>query len=151
MILTLIINGGAFVGEVEKLLERKRQLDEKIKTAKAREAKNERAEDTRKKILLGAFIAQKDSWLKKVTESPEFDRFITRNIDRKLFGLTEIEMEERQKDQTQLSKKISETPDEEIKMSKMEDQISSLSKNTDEESKHKGSFEIKPDTPIDEL
>lgn len=96
------------MGELEKLLEQKKRIEERIRTAQARETKKARADDTRKKILLGAFIAQKDSWLKKIIESPDFEKFITRNIDRKLFGLTEIATaeieEEKQETQTQNSK-----------------------------------------------
>ncbi len=62
------------------------ELDAKKKALQARLNKQKRAEDTRRKILLGSMVLAKlkdnsvNNWVKK-----ELTDFLTRDIDRKLF------------------------------------------------------------------
>ena len=69
-------------------LKKKEILDARIQQAESRFKVKERKEDTRRKILIGAFMMEKlkkeekfDSMIK------ELDGFLTRNSDRKLFGM----------------------------------------------------------------
>lgn len=78
------------IAEQEKRL--KQLKEQKVKAerrAKAEQKKRERADDTRRKILLGALWLEK---LKNGTASVEkakeqLDPFLKRNADRELFGL----------------------------------------------------------------
>jgi len=70
-----------------KLLEKKQKLEQQIANAKTRMKKTERAFDTRKKILIGAYfldVKYKDNQdeLKKL-----MDGFLVRDNDRALFDL----------------------------------------------------------------
>jgi chaperonin cofactor prefoldin len=72
---------------LEKLLEKKQKLEQQIASAKSRMKKKERAEDTRKKILVGAYFLEvkykdKEDELKKI-----LDGFLVRDNDRALFDL----------------------------------------------------------------
>ena len=74
---------------LEKLKKQKEILDARIQQAESRFKVKERKEDTRRKILIGAFMMEKlkkedkfDSMIK------ELDEFLTRNSDRKLFRMT---------------------------------------------------------------
>lgn len=76
------------VTQLEKLKKQKEILDARIQQAESRLKVKERKEDTRRKILIGAFMIEKlkkeekfDSMIK------ELDGFLTRNSDRKLFEL----------------------------------------------------------------
>jgi hypothetical protein len=74
----------------EKLLEKKRQIEERIRVAETREREDDRKKDTRRKILAGAVV------LEEAAKKPEFHQelmrmiggFLTRPADRKLFGLS---------------------------------------------------------------
>lgn len=75
--------------EIEKLLEQKKQLENKIKTVKAKEAAKKRKIDTRKKVLLGATmmtaVHNKDvEWhhLKAL-----LNKYLIKDKDRVLFDL----------------------------------------------------------------
>ena len=64
-------------------------MDARIQQAESKLKVKERKEDTRRKILIGAFMIEKlkkeetfDSIIK------ELDGFLTRNSDRKLFGMS---------------------------------------------------------------
>jgi len=74
--------------QLEKLKKQKEILDARIQQAESRFKVKERKEDTRRKILIGAFMMEK---LKKEEKFDsminELDGFLTRNSDRKLFGL----------------------------------------------------------------
>lgn len=70
-----------------KLLEKKQKIEQQIATAKARMKKDDRAVDTRKKILVGAYFLEvkykdKEDELKKL-----LDGFLVRDNDRSLFDL----------------------------------------------------------------
>ena len=75
-----------------KLLQKKNDLNEQIKREEARLDKKKRVEDTRRKILVGAFILDKASrdeqyngWLLKVLNG-----YLTRSDGRALFGLPPV-------------------------------------------------------------
>ena len=74
--------------QLEKLKRQKEILDARIQQAESRFKVKERKEDTRRKILIGAFMMEK---LKKEEKFDsminELDGFLTRNSDRKLFGM----------------------------------------------------------------
>lgn len=74
--------------QLEKLKRQKEILDARIQQVESRFKVKERKEDTRRKILIGAFMMEK---LKKEEKFDsminELDGFLTRNSDRKLFGL----------------------------------------------------------------
>ncbi|NTF65800.1 mobilization protein [Rhizobium rhizogenes] len=73
--------------------ERLAQIEAQRKTLKARLGKQERAEDTRRKVLLGALVLHRlengkdefsrnlSAWLRR-----ELPGFLTRDIDRQLFS-----------------------------------------------------------------
>jgi large subunit ribosomal protein L7/L12 len=73
---------------IQDLIKKKEALEAKIESLKARERVQQRKDETRKKILLGAYIIEHQGegidwqeWLKKL------DPFLERDNDRKLFGL----------------------------------------------------------------
>ena len=73
---------------LEKLLKQQSMLDARIKAIKAREAYQERKNETRRKILAGAYILEqhtKDGTMHQLTK--ELDWYLTRKNDRALFGL----------------------------------------------------------------
>ena len=79
---------------LEDLYKKRQALDARIELIKAKDRERQRKEETRKKILLGAFILQHQgegvdwqAWLKKL------DGFLERENDRKLFGLPVEEKE----------------------------------------------------------
>lgn len=72
---------------LEKLLEKKQKIEQQIASAKSRLKRKERATDTRKKILVGAYFLEvkykdKEDELKKL-----LDGFLVRDNDRALFDL----------------------------------------------------------------
>ena len=76
------------MNQLEKLKRQKEILDARIQQAESRFKVKERKEDTRRKILIGAFMMEKlkkeekfDSMIK------ELNGFLTRDSDRKLFGM----------------------------------------------------------------
>ena len=75
---------------LEKLLEKREKLNAQIQKVRTRQTAQERKEDTRRKILLGALV-------KEMMEKGELDEkvmmkrlegFLTRDIDKKLFGFS---------------------------------------------------------------
>jgi hypothetical protein len=73
---------------LEKLINRKTQLEAKIKLIEARNKENNRKEDTRRKILAGAFVLHKheqEGLMEKLIQ--ELDAFLFKPADRALFGL----------------------------------------------------------------
>jgi hypothetical protein len=73
--------------------ERLAQIEAQRKTLKARLGKQERAEDTRRKVLLGALVLHrlengKDEFSRNLSAwlSRELPRFLIRDIDRQLFS-----------------------------------------------------------------
>nr|AAX38517.1 ORF110 [Leptospirillum ferrooxidans] len=75
----------------DKLKKAKAQKQQIERAEKTRLSKKQRAEETRKKILLGSYYMTKmaDEELKKKIISG-LDKFLTRNDDRALFGLPEL-------------------------------------------------------------
>ena len=80
---------------LQDLIKKKEALEAKIESLKARERVQQRKDETRKKILIGAYILEHqgegidwESWLKKLGP------FLQRENDRKLFGLEPLKKEE---------------------------------------------------------
>ncbi len=80
------------MNELEKLLEKEKQLKAKIQAAKYREREKERKLDTRRKILIGAMVLEgmKNSEEYEAKIRQNLDKYLTKNKDRVLFGLPEI-------------------------------------------------------------
>jgi large subunit ribosomal protein L7/L12 len=79
---------------LEKLKRQKEMIEARIQKAEAHHKHRERKEETRRKILLGAYFLdklRKDGTLESV--KLELDSFLTRDSDRKLFGLIPLENE----------------------------------------------------------
>jgi hypothetical protein len=75
--------------KLKKLIEKKQHLENRIKLEQNRIAKKERRIDTRKKILAGAYILEE--YKDKMPELiKKLDKFLTRPLDRQLFGLAPI-------------------------------------------------------------
>ena len=76
------------MNQLEKLKKQKEILDARIQQAESKLKVKERKEDTRRKILIGAFMMEK---LKKEEKFDsmiqELDGFLMRNSDRKLFWM----------------------------------------------------------------
>ncbi|HME43912.1 MAG TPA: hypothetical protein VKF36_12550 [Syntrophorhabdales bacterium] len=77
------------IATIEKIKEQRKQLDKRLVVMKEELKKQERLEDTRKKILIGAYFMEKykDSMNDLL---PQLDRFLVRDLDRKLFGLSPL-------------------------------------------------------------
>lgn len=72
--------------KLQKLIDQRNQLEERIKRQKMKLDSRERQRDTRRKILAGAYL------LEKYKEKPEelkslLDKFLSRPADRELFNL----------------------------------------------------------------
>jgi len=77
------------VAVIEKIKEQKKQLDKRLVIMKDKLKKQERLEDTRKKILVGAYFMEK--YKDKMHDLlPQLDRFLVRDLDRELFGLSPL-------------------------------------------------------------
>ena len=77
--------------KLEELEAKKKKLELEAKRLKSSISKKERTEDTRRKILLGSLLMAKvenGQWSQENLMG-ELDGFLTRDIDRKLFGLPE--------------------------------------------------------------
>ncbi len=74
---------------LEHLLEKKKLLEARIQKLKAIESAKKRKEDTRKKILLGALVVHliETGYFQKEEIYKQLDKFLDKEIDRKLFGL----------------------------------------------------------------
>lgn len=80
------------MSDLEKLLEKEKQLKAKIQAVKSREREKERKLDTRRKILIGAMILEgmKNSEDYDLKIRQNLDKYLTKNNDRALFGLPDI-------------------------------------------------------------
>lgn len=80
------------MSELEKLLEKEKQLKAKIQAAKSRESEKQRKLETRRKILIGAMVLEgmKNSEDYETKIRQNLDKYLTKNKDRVLFGLPEI-------------------------------------------------------------
>ena len=79
---------------IEKLKHQKQILEARIQKAESLQKQRDRKADTRRKILLGAYFLEKlrkDGTLEAI--KPELNNFLTRNIDRALFGLPALDTE----------------------------------------------------------
>ncbi len=77
------------IERIKDLEEKKKQIEAKIQKLKTIESAKKRKEDTRRKILLGALVIHlmsKGYWQKEEIYS-QLDKFLDRDIDRRLFGL----------------------------------------------------------------
>jgi len=73
---------------LEKLIKQKQQLESKIKLMESRQSDRLRKEDTRRKILAGAFVLNKYTEAGSMGElTHELDQFLFKPADRALFGL----------------------------------------------------------------
>ena len=85
----------------EKLRQLKEQKAKAERRARAAIKKQERAKDTRRKILLGAMMLEKikrgDTDVNQIRA--DLDPFLKRNADRELFGLPPLATNNRQSDQ----------------------------------------------------
>ena len=80
---------------LERLKMQKEKLEARIQKAEARKKVNDRKEDTRRKILVGSYyldMAQKEGKWEQLVQ--RMDKYLTRNSDRKLFGLSESTIDE---------------------------------------------------------
>jgi len=78
---------------LKKLEERRSKIAAEIARVKAREAAQNRKEDTRRKVLLGALLlamVEKGEWPKEKIDSA-LARFLSRPQDRSLFDLPPVE------------------------------------------------------------
>lgn len=76
--------------KLEKLLEQKAKLDERLKDELSKNKNRERKLDTRRKVLLGALCQarmEKDAAFKADIEKA-LPSFLTRRTDREVFGLS---------------------------------------------------------------
>ena len=74
---------------LQKLIEQRQKIEERIKTEQAKLQKKERQEDTRKKILVGAlFLEEYKDKMPELTR--KMDKFLKRAADRELFGLSPV-------------------------------------------------------------
>lgn len=72
---------------LEKLLEQKKQIEERIKLLKNKKQAEERKKDTRSKIILGAFVKSKPELFQQIAGSEDFKKYVVREHDRALFDL----------------------------------------------------------------
>lgn len=84
---------------IQRLEERKKTIDAQLREAKNRAKKKARAEDTRRKILLGALMLEEmdrdEAFAERVRA--KLNRYLTREVDRELFGLPPRLAAEKQK------------------------------------------------------
>jgi hypothetical protein len=76
---------------LEKLKEQRDKINARIQQKEARLKTSERKIDTRKKILIGSYFldeAIKSGTFEEIKK--KLDSFLTRNSDRRLFGLYEL-------------------------------------------------------------
>ena len=76
--------------KLESLLKKREQLNAQIQKERNKHTQQQRKEDTRRKILLGALVMDlmKKGELDEKKIMKRLDGFLTKDIDRKLFDLT---------------------------------------------------------------
>ena len=76
--------------KLEELLKKREQLNAQISKERNKQSQQQRKEDTRRKILLGALMLErmKKDELNEKKIMKRLDGFLTRDIDRKLFEFT---------------------------------------------------------------
>lgn len=78
--------------KIESLEKKLEQIKAQLTTEKARAKTQERKDDTRRKILLGAYLLEKEA-MAELTK--KMDGFLKKPADRKLFGLAPLKTENR--------------------------------------------------------
>jgi hypothetical protein len=86
LILTLAL-GGKLAMDIEKAKERHKKLGESIRKFEQAQNKKERTKETRRKILIGAAMMSAPEQYDKFVKSDLFNKYLTENRDRDLFGL----------------------------------------------------------------
>ena len=78
---------------IKELEQKKKQLEARIQKLKAAESAKKRKEDTRRKILLGAMVMKliETGYWSQDEIYQQLDKFLDKELDRKLFGLVELE------------------------------------------------------------
>jgi len=78
---------------LQKLEAKKQQIDAQIDKLKALNSEERRKKETRQKILLGAWILNQIETGEMVKEEvmAKMDKYLTKNIDRKVFDLPPLE------------------------------------------------------------
>jgi hypothetical protein len=80
--------------KVQKLKEKRNALNARIQMIEAREKTRERKEETRRKILVGAYFLDEHRKNEKMEELvKKLNHYLERNLDRKLFDLPELNNE----------------------------------------------------------
>ena len=81
---------------LENLWENPKQPWARIQEIKAQESTEKRKEDTRKKILLGAMVMHliETGYWSKESIYEQLDKFLDKELDRQLFGLSELQQDE---------------------------------------------------------
>ncbi len=117
--------------KLEKLLEKREQLNAEIQKARARETAQKRKEDTRRKILLGALVIEMmdKGELDDGVIMKRLEGFLTRDIDRKLFdfpikgdGKVEENLKETTTEKESISSEKNSESDEVLKSDKESDE-----------------------------
>ena len=116
------------MADLEKLLEKKKELEKRIRLEKSALAKAERGKDTRRKILIGAYIHSRDDMYNHIVNSSDFNQYITRVDDRKLFGFNISEIQQKH------------DSDQSIEQNQIQEQENKSIENIP------GSFKIEPDS-----
>ena len=80
------------MANIEKLLQQRAQIDARIQAAKARLSQAERKDDTRRKVLLGAFVLEAlgGNVVALELNGRKLADFIQRDADRALLGLPSL-------------------------------------------------------------
>jgi len=84
-----------FNDRIKQLEEKKQQINARIQKLKAQESEKKRKQETRRKILLGAWVLnkiEKGDWSKDDIWN-EMDEYLTKEVDRKLFDLPPLDQE----------------------------------------------------------
>lgn len=81
------------MSDLDKLLEKEKQLKAKIQAIKLKEKQKERKLDTRRKILIGAMVLEgmRNSESYENNIKSNLDKYLTKDKDRNLFNLAPIE------------------------------------------------------------
>lgn len=77
------------MSELDRLLEKEKQLKAKIQAAKSRESEKQRKLETRRKILIGSMVIEgmknSEDYKEKIRQN--LDKYLTKERDRALFDL----------------------------------------------------------------
>ena len=81
---------------IKQLEQKKKQIEARIQKLKAAESAKKRKEDTRRKILLGAMVIKliESGYWSKEEIYEQLNKFLDKQLDRQLFGLSELQQDE---------------------------------------------------------